>query len=83
MLETIKEATMEFTGNIKPVKQSTEMRIDVARHTLGKRYFSRKEYLNLHPGISTATGSRDLAIAVQNGLLEKTGEKSTTEYRFI
>ena len=83
MLETIKEATIAFTKNVKPVKQSTELRVDIASNSFGKKSFSRREYLKLHPDISTATGSRDLAIAVQNGLLEKTGEKSTTQYRFI
>ena len=83
MLETIKEATVEFTKKIKPVKQLTELRIDIAKNHYGKEAFSRREYLQLHPNISTATGSRDLAVAVQKGLLKKIGEKATTKYKFI
>jgi Fic family protein len=32
--------------------------------------------------ISPATASRDLKFAVENGLIEKTGDKNTTIYRF-
>lgn len=83
MLETIKEATIEFTKNVKPVKQSTSFRIDIAKKYFGKADFSRKQYLQLHNNISTATGSRDLTIAVQKGILIKTGEKATTRYKFV
>ena len=46
----------------------------------GKSTFSRKEYMNLFKEISSATASRDLKKGVENGLLEKTGDKTTTIY---
>ncbi len=43
--------------------------------------FSRKEYMKRYPEISTATASRDLKNGVENGLIEKFGDKSLTLYR--
>ena len=43
--------------------------------------FSRKEYMKRYPEISTATASRDLKNGVENGLIEKFGDKSLTFYR--
>jgi Fic family protein len=43
--------------------------------------FSRQDYLQKFPELSSATASRDLKKAVDNGLLEKTGDKKTTRYR--
>lgn len=82
MLEIIKEATIEFTKSIKPIKQSTDLRIDIAKDHFGTGAFLRKDYLRLHTSISTATASRDLAAGVQNNILTKTGKKATTKYRF-
>ncbi len=83
MLETIKEATLEFTKELKPVKQSTDLRIETAKNHFKNSSFSRKDYLQLHPNISTATASRDLTIAAANGILQKTGTKAQTKYLFI
>ncbi len=47
----------------------------------GKREFSRKEYMNLFKEISSATASRDLKSGVENGLLEKSGDKKLTIYK--
>lgn len=44
--------------------------------------FARKDYLRYNKGISDATASRDLRIAAMEGLLEKTGDKRLTTYRF-
>jgi len=43
--------------------------------------FTRQDYLRKFPELSPATASRDLKKAVDNGLLEKTGDKKTTLYR--
>ena len=43
--------------------------------------FTRKDYLKLFSEISTATASRDLKNGVQNGLIEKFGDKKTTQYK--
>jgi Fic family protein len=43
--------------------------------------FTRQDYLRKFSELSSATASRDLKKAVDNGLLEKTGDKKTTRYR--
>lgn len=45
-------------------------------------FFSRKDYLQNFREISTATASRDLKLAFENGLIEKKGEKNATRYKF-
>jgi len=42
--------------------------------------FTRKDYLKHYSEISTATASRDLKNKVENGLIEKFGDKKTTQY---
>jgi Fic family protein len=44
--------------------------------------FTRQEYLRHNKGISSATASRDLKSGVDNGILEKAGDKRLTKYRF-
>jgi Fic family protein len=45
-------------------------------------FFTRKEYLKNFREISTATASRDLKFAVENGLIEKIGDKNRARYRY-
>jgi len=64
------------------MKNSPESRIQDAKERFRKKTFSRKEYLQLQKTISTATASRDIARAVKQGLLKKTGDKALAEYSF-
>jgi Fic family protein len=43
--------------------------------------FTRKDYLGIFKDISSATASRDLKFAVDQKLVEKTGDKRKTQYR--
>ena len=43
--------------------------------------FSRKDYMTYFKDISSATASRDLKYAVENGLIQKSGDKKTTTYK--
>jgi Fic family protein len=43
--------------------------------------FTRKDYMKYFREISTATASRDLKNGVENGLIEKFGDKKTTYYK--
>jgi Fic family protein len=47
-----------------------------------KSSFKRQYYLRHFKDISTATASRDLKLAVDSGLLDKSGDKRTTSYNF-
>lgn len=43
--------------------------------------FTRKDYMNYFKDISSATASRDLKNAVENGFISKSGDKKTTIYK--
>ena len=57
-------------------------RLSAAKQKFGEKDFSRKEYLRIFKGISTATASRDLRAGAESGILIKTGEKRLSVYRF-
>ena len=48
--------------------------------SLGKNQFTRKEYMGVFKSISTATASRDLKKAVENGILKVEGVGNQTRY---
>lgn len=77
ILDTLKDFSLEF----KPQKPTGDDRISAAIEVFRRKPFSRKDYLNIHKGLSSATASRDLQAAVQQGLLTKTGDKALTRYR--
>ncbi len=61
---------------------------DVDRLNLFKTFiangsFTRKDYLRNFKEISAATASRDLREGVERGILEKSGDKRNTNYRFV
>lgn len=58
-------------------------RMNIFRDIIGEKHFTRQDYLRHNKEISPATASRDLKNAVENGLLEKSGDKRLTKYRFI
>ena len=82
MLEVIKEATIQFTKGIKPSRQPIEIRLNIAREHFKEMMFRRRDYLKLHNDISPPTATKDLAFAVNNGLLKKEGDNITTSYKF-
>ena len=43
--------------------------------------FTRKDYMKHYADISTATASRDLKNGVENGMIQKSGDKKTTHYK--
>ena len=61
---------------------SSNDRIDNFKQIIGNKSFSRLEYLRHNKEISTATASRDLKEAVDNEILEKSGDKRLTKYKF-
>lgn len=81
-LETIREALVELLDHLRPERQSAEARLALAREAFGPRWFSRRDYLLLHKKLSTATASRDLRRAVDDGALVRRGSDRTTRYAF-
>lgn len=81
MLQIINKSLEELLTN-QNVNLTSQDRITIFKEKIGKSTFSRQDYLRHFKDISTATASRDLKIAVENGILHKTGDKRTTSYKF-
>jgi Fic family protein len=69
------EHTLNF-GN-KKLNQIERLEYFIQRDL---KEFTRKDYLEVFNGISSATASRDLSKGIQLGLFTKIGEKSRTKY---
>lgn len=81
-LEALKVAMEDVVGSLRPRKATPLDRLSQARQAFGLQRFSRKDYMKLLSEISTATASRDLALAVAGGDLVMTGEKALARYHF-
>lgn len=81
MLEIILESLQQLLS-IQNVSLTNVDRIILFKSIVKNDFFTRKAYLNNFREISSATASRDLKFAVENGLIEKMGDKNTTRYRY-
>jgi Fic family protein len=81
-LATVHAGLMELMNELRPRRPTAAERIELARARLGRRTFSRQEYIAVVAPVSTATASRDLASAVEAGLAERRGATATARYRF-
>lgn len=81
MLSVILEALNDL---LKTQNKSltTADRITLFRDTVKAAVFSRKEYLLSFKEISQPTASRDLKWAVEEGILERMGDKRLTTYKY-
>ncbi len=75
-------ASLEDLLQTQKASSTQQNRIEIFKDIIGTDVFSRKEYLRHNKDISSATASRDLKNAVENGVLLKTGNKRLTQYRF-
>ena len=82
-LTQILKALNEYVQTVSGKPMDATGRLKLAKTKLGKNWFSRKDYISLHKNISSATASRDLLHGLEAHLLEKSGEKNKTKYRFI
>jgi len=57
-------------------------RINIFKNSIGAKFFTRQDYLRHNKEISSATASRDLKEAVDQAILEKTGDKRLTKYKY-
>ncbi|MFH2084989.1 MAG: Fic family protein, partial [Candidatus Omnitrophota bacterium] len=83
MLMIIKDAIEEFVKEIRTAPQTCKTRLASAVQHFAKVFFSRKEYMQFHKDISSATASRDLLFGIKNKILKKSGCASLTRYKFI
>lgn len=81
-LTAVADALDEFGRDVRPARETLELRLQKARTHFKRAWFTRAHYLRLHVKLSTATASRDLAAGVERGDLEPRGSARMTEYRF-
>ena len=82
MLDVIDKALAEQLS-VRRSPILAQDRIYIFREQIGKKEFSRKDYLDYFKNISAPTASRDLKSALDGKLLKRIGEKRTTVYYFI
>jgi len=82
MLDIIDTALEELLSS-QNISITNKDRIGFFKEIIRGDYFTRQDYLRHNKEISSATASRDLKEAVNNGTLKKTGDKRLTKYRFI
>lgn len=81
MLQIINESLEDLLTN-QSVRLTARDRIAIFKEKIGKSTFNRQDYMRHFKDISTATASRDLKLAVDNEILDKTGDKRITSYKF-
>jgi Fic family protein len=82
MLQIINESLEELLTN-QNVSLTSQDRISIFKEKIKKSSFNRQDFMRQFKDISASTASRDLKLAVDENILEKSGDKRTTLYRFI
>ena len=82
MLEILIESLFEFIESARENSNTQSHRLELAKEKFKNKKFSRKEYREAMPDISTATASRDLTSWCERGLLQKEGSRNQTRYYF-
>jgi Fic family protein len=83
MLSMILEVLSDYDSEAKGLVVTSQDRLIKAKEHFQKKYFSRKDYMELFKSISTATASRDLKEGVSGNLLKTKGEKNQMQYVFV
>ena len=79
MLDVIEKSIIELLNfNNRIIRDIDRLEYFIA---LGKKEFSRKDYMNVFKDISSATASRDLKKGIELKMFEKNGIKNKTIYK--
>ncbi len=85
LLERMEEALAELLAARDPASTSGDRMaaflLNRRRAVTGDQPFRRKEYMDFHPWLSTATATRDLKEATSKGLLKGEGSGRSATYR--
>jgi Fic family protein len=81
MLQIINESLEELLTN-QYVNLTSQDRISIFKDKIKNSSFNRQDYMRQFKDISASTASRDLRLAVDDNILEKSGDKRTTLYKF-
>lgn len=82
-LEVLKIGLKEFIEKAPSNNNTQTQRLELAKEKFKGKLFSRKEYREAMPEISTATASRDLLSWCEQGILIKEGVRNQTRYYFV
>jgi Fic family protein len=82
-LSIIHSALVSYGESVSRIADDFSTRLSYAKVRIISPWFSRKDYLRIHPDISTATASRDLLLGLQKGLLKSQGDHNQMRYCFI
>jgi Fic family protein len=82
MLDLLLLALQKLAPQLRGQSETLDDRLARAKAQLGRRWFSRKDYLAFFPKLSTASASRDLVAALYSDTVSARGERRLTEYRF-
>jgi Fic family protein len=80
LLERIREALTELLSGRDPVLATTD-RLTYFLQQHGQDPFGRRDYMSAFPRLSAATASRDLAWAVGQNRITRTGTKRSARYQ--
>lgn len=81
MLGVINLSLLDLLNQNSPVLKDTDRLAYFI--SLGISEFSRKDYLNVFKGLSTATASRDLKKGIELNLIKSSGARNRTRYSVI
>jgi Fic family protein len=81
ILQIINDSLEELL-NTQNINLNVHDRIEIFKEKIGYSSFTRQDYMRQFKDISSATASRDLKNAVNKGIIEKTGNKRTTSYKY-
>jgi len=81
LLQIINESLEELLTN-QNVNLTSQDRISIFKDKIKNSSFNRQDYMRQFKDISASTASRDLKFAVDDDILEKSGDKRTTLYKF-
>lgn len=82
MLRAINDSLNNLLNQQSP-SLTVEQRVSFFLSTHSGEIFTRKDYMRIFKDISPATASRDVRFAVDNGLVERLGDKRNTKYKIL
>ncbi len=82
LLALIRQSLSELKTQITVDAQTPERRLSLAKEYFHDNFFTRKDYMQFHKTISSATASRDMKSGVVAKMLIKSGDKAQTNYQF-
>lgn len=82
-LKIIYQALSSYSQTAPILAKDYMSRLTYAKGKIEKDWFSRKDYMEIHKDISTATASRDLLSGIKKEIIKKKGQKNQIQYCFI